>query len=274
VADEIFGLLPCILCGFGDDDYQARLTFGRRRRDSESCVNFVVNSMCADRGGGSSQTKNLLDRHAQTSLGQPNRVRFSSFNFPLCVRDVLKPRVGRPRSRVSKKRLSNGCDLFRALNPWLTVPGSKHRLAWTLVAEVGPTLAAFPSAADLVSWAGVCPGHNKTAGKGKSGTTHGGNPWLRRALCEAAWAASKSKGTYLQAQFRRLAALRGPERALIAVANSILTGSIPPETGLFIPSDYNNDEALSYLRQHRDLCFPIAELLLVSASIFGIMFRS
>jgi len=110
-----------------------------------------------------------------------------------------------------------------AVNRWLTVPGIKHRLAWTLVAEVGPTVEAFPSAADLVSWAGVCPGNNQTAGKRKSGTTRAGNPWLRRALCEGAWAASKSKGTYLQAQFRRLAALRGPKRALIAVANSILT---------------------------------------------------
>ena len=110
-----------------------------------------------------------------------------------------------------------------AVNRWLTVPGIKHRLAWTLVAEVGPTVEAFPSAADLVSWAGVCPGNNQTAGKRKSGTTRAGNPWLRRALCEGAWAASKSKGTYLQSQFRRLAALRGPKRALIAVANSILT---------------------------------------------------
>ena len=110
-----------------------------------------------------------------------------------------------------------------AVNRWLTVPGIKHRLAWTLVAEVGPTVEAFPSAADIVSWAGVCPGNNQTAGKRKSGTTHAGNPWLRRALCEAAWAASKSKGTYLQAQFRRLSTLRGPKRALIAVASSILT---------------------------------------------------
>ena len=110
-----------------------------------------------------------------------------------------------------------------AVERWVTVPGIKHRLAWTLVAEVGPTVEAFPSAADLVSWAGVCPGNNQTAGKRKSGTTRAGNPWLRRALCEGAWAASRSKGTYLQSQFRRLAALRGPKRALIAVANSILT---------------------------------------------------
>jgi transposase len=110
-----------------------------------------------------------------------------------------------------------------AVERWVTVPGIKHRLAWTLVAEVGPSVEAFSSAADIVSWAGVCPGNNQTGGKRKSGTTRAGNPWLRRALCEAAWAASKTKGTYLQAQFRRLAALRSPKRALIAVANSILT---------------------------------------------------
>ena len=110
-----------------------------------------------------------------------------------------------------------------AVNTWLTVPGIKHRMAWTLVTEVGPAVEAFRSAADIVSWAGVCPGNNQTAGKRKSGTTRAGNPWLRRALCEAAWAACKSKGTYLQAQFRRLAALRGPKRELIAVSNSILT---------------------------------------------------
>jgi transposase len=111
----------------------------------------------------------------------------------------------------------------KSVDAWLTVPGVKHRIAWTLVAEVGPTVESFPSAADMVSWAGVCPGNNKSAGKRKSGTTRDGNPWLRQALCEAAWAASKAKGTYLQSQFRRLSALRGPKRALIAVASSILT---------------------------------------------------
>jgi transposase len=69
-----------------------------------------------------------------------------------------------------------------AVNPWLTVPGIKHRLAWTLVAEVGPTVEAFPSAADLVSWAGACPGNNQTGGKRKSGTTCAGNPWLAESV--------------------------------------------------------------------------------------------
>ncbi len=111
----------------------------------------------------------------------------------------------------------------KAVDAWMTVPGVKQRLAWNLVAEVGPTVEAFPSAADLVSWAGICPGNNETAGKRKSGTTRNGNRWARKALCEAAWAASKTKATYLQAQFRRLAAIRGSKRAIIAVASTILT---------------------------------------------------
>jgi len=111
----------------------------------------------------------------------------------------------------------------KAVDAWMTVPGVKQRLAWNLVAEVGPTVDAFPSAADLVSWAGICPGNNETAGKRKSGTTRNGNRWVRKALCEAAWAASKTKATYLQAQFRRLAAIRGSKRAIIAVASTILT---------------------------------------------------
>jgi transposase len=111
----------------------------------------------------------------------------------------------------------------KAVDAWMTVPGIKQRLAWNLVAEVGPTVEAFPSAADLVSWAGICPGNNETAGKRKSGTTRKGNRWARKALCEAAWAASKTKATYLQAQFRRLAAIRGSKRAVVAVASTILT---------------------------------------------------
>jgi transposase len=111
----------------------------------------------------------------------------------------------------------------KAVDAWMTVPGIKQRLAWNLIAEVGPTVDAFPSEADLVSWAGICPENNETAGKRRSGTTRKGNRWARKALCEAAWAASKTKATYLQAQFRRLAAIRGNKRAIIAVASTILT---------------------------------------------------
>ena len=133
--------------------------------------------------------------------------------------DHLGDKITRLEAEIQNQML----PYQQTLERWLSVPGIKYRIAWTLVAEVGPAMDPFPSAADLVSWAGICPGNNETAGKRKSGTTRDGNRWARRALCEAAWAASRTKGTYLQAQFRRLAALRGTKRAIIAVASSILT---------------------------------------------------
>jgi len=106
----------------------------------------------------------------------------------------------------------------KTLQAWMSIPGIKQRVAWTLVAEIGPDMQVFPSPAHIASWVGVCPGNNESAGKRKSGKTRKGNCWARRALCEAAWVAAKAKKTYLAAQFRRLAATRGSKRAIIAVA--------------------------------------------------------
>lgn len=80
----------------------------------------------------------------------------------------------------------------------------------------------FPSPQHLASWAGLCPGNNESAGKRQSGQTRYGAPWLKRALCQAAWAASHTRTTYFSAQYRRLAARRGKKRAIIAVAHSLL----------------------------------------------------
>lgn len=103
-----------------------------------------------------------------------------------------------------------------------TIPGVGQRTAEVLLAEVGPTVEAFPSAGHLASWAGMCPGNHVSGGRRHGGATRKGNPWLRTALVEAARAASRSKGTYLAAQYGRLAARRGSQRAAVAVAHSIL----------------------------------------------------
>src|ERR1700751_4162058 len=83
-------------------------------------------------------------------------------------------------------------------------------------------MAQFPTAAHLASWAGMSPGNNESAGKRRSGHTTYGNRWLRAMLVQAAWAASHTKGTYLSAQYRRLAKRRGKKRALAALGHTLL----------------------------------------------------
>jgi transposase len=104
----------------------------------------------------------------------------------------------------------------------LRVPGMSRTVAEVVLAEAGPDLGNFPSAGHLASWAGLCPGNHESAGKQHSGRARKGNRWLRTILVQAAWAASRTKGTYLQAQYRRLAARRGRKRALVAVAHSLV----------------------------------------------------
>jgi transposase len=109
-----------------------------------------------------------------------------------------------------------------AVDLCITVPGIEAIAAANLVAEMGVNMDQFPSAAHLASWAGLCPGNNESAGKRLSGKARNGSVWLRRSLCQAAWAASHSKNTYLSAQFRRLAARKGKKRAIVAVGHTIL----------------------------------------------------
>jgi transposase len=104
-----------------------------------------------------------------------------------------------------------------------TIPGVGAKVAQELIVEIGWDMSRFPSAQHLAAWAKLCPGNNLSAGKRKHGRTGHGNRYLRTTLTEAAHAAGRKKGTYLQSQYQRLAARRGKKRAAIAVAHSILT---------------------------------------------------
>jgi transposase len=103
-----------------------------------------------------------------------------------------------------------------------TVPGVNRQTAEELIAEIGLDMSRFPDGRHLASWAGMCPGHNESGGKRKSGKTRKGNSWLRSALVEAAHGAAHTKNTYLASQYHRLVGRRGKKRALVAVGHSLL----------------------------------------------------
>ena len=104
----------------------------------------------------------------------------------------------------------------------VTITGVSQRTAEVIVSEIGTDMSRFPSAGHLCSWAGLVPGLNVSAGKRHGNKTRRGSPWLRSALVESAHGASRSKGTYLSAQYHRLAARRGKKKAIVAVAHTIL----------------------------------------------------
>jgi transposase len=120
-------------------------------------------------------------------------------------------------------------EIERAMAPFAeqvellrTIPGVDRRVAEVIVAETGGDMARFPSPEHLASWAGVAPGNNESAGKHRPSRTRKGDKWLRKTLTEAAWGAARTKDTYLAAQFARLKGRRGPTKANVAVAHSIL----------------------------------------------------
>jgi transposase len=106
-----------------------------------------------------------------------------------------------------------------------TLPGVSDLTAQVMVAEIGVDMTRFPTAAHLISWTGLCPRSDESAGKRRSTRVRKGAPWLKVALVTAAWAAVRVKNSYLQAQFHRLRSRRGAKKAILAVAASMLTAA-------------------------------------------------
>lgn len=133
--------------------------------------------------------------------------------------DSLNQRIEALDQRIAELTEPHA-DLMERLD---AITGVGPRTVEVILAEIGPSVDSWPSAKKLAAWACVCPGNHESAGKRKSGKRRKGQKWLVSALVEAAWAASRTKDTYLAAQFHRLRARRGPKRAAMAVAHSILT---------------------------------------------------
>jgi transposase len=117
------------------------------------------------------------------------------------------------------KRLHPFAHLLNSLD---TIPGIAQQSAEEILAEIGTDMSRFPTAKHLASWARVCPGNHESAGKRRSGNAGKGNNWLRPILIQCAYAASRTKNTYLSAQYHRIAARRGKKRAALAVAHTLL----------------------------------------------------
>jgi len=132
--------------------------------------------------------------------------------------DYLEEAMERVSAEIAQ-RLQEDAVALELLD---TVPGIGLRAAQILIAELGSDLSRFPSARHLASWAGMCPGNKESGGKRLSGKTRKGNVWLRQVLIEIAHVASRTKDTYLAAQYRRIAARRGKKRALVALGHTIL----------------------------------------------------
>ena len=111
-----------------------------------------------------------------------------------------------------------------------TIPGVSALSAAVILAEIGPDMSRFPTAAHpwtqcVQAWAGLCPRNDESAGKRRSTRLRQGAPWLKTLLVQTAWCAARAKGTYLRALFGRLKARRGPRKAIVAVAAAILTAA-------------------------------------------------
>jgi transposase len=123
-------------------------------------------------------------------------------------------------------RLGDALEPFRAAVSLLkTMPGISDTTARVLIAEIGTGMTRFPSVGHLISWAGLCPRLDESAGKRRSTRTRQTARWLKPMLVNAAWAATRKKEGYLPAQFLRIKSRRGAKKAILAVANSMLTAA-------------------------------------------------
>src|SRR4051812_1262930 len=148
--------------------------------------------------------------------------------------DQLSERIAKFEERIEEKM----GPFEAAVKTWVSLPGIDRVTAWTLVAELGVEMKQFPSAAHAASWAGLCPGQNESGSKRGSARMPRGNAWVKRALSQAAWGASVTKGSYFKALYHRLVTHKakkkqeGKKRAIMAVAHSLLvTGYMLLYTG-------------------------------------------
>lgn len=156
-----------------------------------------------------------LYRAIQGFFEEHHRFQLSSL---LRTIDMLQAEIQVLEQRISELMSDHG-SLLEALDE---VPGIDKNAARNIIAEIGPTLEAFPNEEALCAWAGLCPGNNESAGKRHSGRSPVRRHHLKTLLVQVSWAAVKKKGSYYKAKYYRLKARCGPKKAIIAIAHRIL----------------------------------------------------
>jgi transposase len=138
------------------------------------------------------------------------------------IRNVDREVEGRV-SRMDAEVTADKANFSDRIDQLSTAPGISRLSALTILAEIGTDMSRFETAGHLLAWAGMCPGQNESAGKRKRTRLRKGAPWLKTILIQCAWAAKRAKDSYYKAQFFRLQSKRGPQKAICAVAASLLT---------------------------------------------------
>jgi transposase len=188
-------MLEAILAGHDDPESLADLAVGTARRKKPELIEAL-------RGRVTPHHRSMLKLH-------------------LGVIDALESAVQKIDAAAGK--LLEPIQARAAL--LTTMPGVSNIVAQVIVAEIGVDMSRFPTAGHLVSWAGLCPRNDESAGKRRSTRLRKSANWLKTTLVTAAWAAVRKNGSYLRAQFLRLKARRGAQKAILAVAASMLTAA-------------------------------------------------
>ena len=128
-------------------------------------------------------------------------------------------------ARIDEEVGANVEPFRTAVEMLSTIPGISTLSAEVIVAEIGIDMSHFETAGHLISWAGLCPKNDESAGKRRSNRMKKGAPWLKTTLIQCAWAATRKKNSYLQAQYLRIRSRRGAKKAIGAVAASMLTAA-------------------------------------------------
>jgi len=143
-------------------------------------------------------------------------------------RDILAMQLARVEAdeadiaaldRLIDERLSPYAPQMALL---MTIPGIDRVVAAIVIAEIGVDMSVFPSHRHLAAWGGTCPGNNESAGQRKPIGARNGNPYLKTALCNAATAASRKRGSFFKAKYHKLKSRRGGGRAALAIAHKVL----------------------------------------------------